>query len=125
MIVRSFQPSDAERIQEIYDKHHHGQFGVPKLDRCLATCVVEKDNTILGFGALEKYIEGIMILELSMPLKLKLEVLRHIIECGEVATRLQGFERFYVSPSPEKFGHFLARHFDFKKCDPYYHLEVR
>lgn len=125
MIVRKYKPEDAQQIQEIYDKHHHGKFGVPRLDRSISTCVVEKNNVILGFGALEKYIEGTMILDLSLPLKSKLEVLKHIIDCGEVATNLEGYERFYISPSSDKFAHLLARHFNFKKCEPYYYLEVR
>lgn len=124
MIVRKYYPEDAQQIQEIYDKHHHNKFGLPRLDRSIATCVVEKDNMILGFGALELYIEATMILDLGLSLKNKLAVLRHIIQCGEVATKLHGYDRFYASPSPDKFAHLLARHFDFVKCDPYYHYEV-
>ena len=124
MIVRRYQPEDASQIQGIFDKHHKGKFGVPNLAHVISSCVVEKDGQVLGYGALETMLEGIMILDLSLPLKIKLEILKHIIDSGVIATKFGGYERFYSSPSPNKFGSLLSRHFKFKKCDPYYHLEV-
>jgi len=125
MIVRKYKPEDAIQIQEIYDKHHHGQFGIPKLDFVISSCVVEANDKIVGFGALERFLEGTLILDLSLPLKEKLEILGHVIDSGKIAARLAGYERFYAFPSPNKFAHLLSKHFDFKACDDIYHLEVK
>lgn len=125
MIVRKYKSSDAEQIQEIYDKHHHGLFGIPKLDFCISTVVVEHEGKILGFGALERFLEGTIILDLSLPMRDKLKVLDSVIDSGIVAARLAGYDRFYTFPSPEKFADLLVKHFGFQLCDKIYHVEVR
>jgi hypothetical protein len=116
---------DAQQIQEIYNKHHYGMFGMPKLDFCISTVVVESENRIVGFGALERFLEGTIILDLSLPMRDKLKVVDNVIDSGIVAARLAGYDRFYVFPSPDKFADMLVKHFSFRECDKIYHLEVR
>ena len=125
MMVRKYRPEDAEYIQKIYDTHHSGQFGVPHLDFVLSSCVVEKDGKIVGYGCLEKILEGVMILDLSLNLRDKIEAVGHIISSGKIAARLNGYERYYSFPSPNTFARLLEKHFEFKECDKIYHLEVR
>lgn len=124
MIIRKYNPADVEQIQAIYDKHHHGQFGVPNLHKVISSVVVEHNNKIIAYGALEKILEGMMILDLSLPNKIKLEALSHVIDSGRVAARLNNYERFYSFPRPESFAQLLVKHFEFESCDSIFHLEL-
>ena len=104
MIIRKYTKEDAAAVDEIYDNWHRGTFSRPNLSHVLSAAVIEdNDGKIVGFGCLEAILEAVMIIDGSLSMKDRGEVLRQLIDAAKFITDKNGFDRFYIFPSDEHF----------------------
>ena len=80
MTIREFKKSDVQEIEKIHSRFHQDGFNMPEIANAYATAIVEDNDKILGFGMVRDITESIMILDLSLPLTTKTEVLTELIK---------------------------------------------
>jgi hypothetical protein len=125
MIVRKYNPlTDAEQVEEIYNKFHATSFNQPALSRTLDNCVVEKDGKIIAYGGLELLLECVLVLDQEAGKKDQVEAVKMIIAAGEFSARLHRFPGLYSFPKPVKWMKAMIKHFGFTECSPMVHKEV-
>ena len=115
--LRKFNLSDVQSVEGIYKKFHFGKFSVPRLDKTIYAGVVEEDNKIIGYGALENIVQATMILDLGARTKSKHEVLTKLVDAAKIVSLINGYDSVYVTPSDDKFKEILIKHFNFQEVE--------
>lgn len=116
--IRKYTPFDAAAIDEIYERCHKGTFGRPDLKHVVSGAVVEIDNKIVGYGAIEIIAEGMMILDTDRSNRERVAILNELIASAMFIANHKDFKRFYIFPSDSSFMNILIKHYNFEKCSP-------
>jgi len=116
--IRRYTPADAVAVDEIYDRCHTGTFSRPNLSHVISSAVIEIDGKIVAYGALEIFLEAIMIVDTDARLTHKVTALKELIELAKFSARDKLFDRFYMFPSSDTYMNSLIKHFGMRKCDP-------
>lgn len=117
MIIRPFESSDAEKVNEIYAQHHAGSFSVPPLERGIVSGVVANGRSeITGFGIVTLLAEAILVMDLNCSAREKKETIEKLIWLGLQGVskaKMDGIHAFVQDP---RFAAVLKKHFGFRTC---------
>lgn len=124
MKIRKYRPSDAEKVDEIYERCH-GHFNLPEIDKCLLMAVVENDNgEVIALGAFQVIPELILVLDNHRPKREQVAALKELLIAGDFTAALHGFNKVYAFPDSNKYADVLKKHFGFKDDKPILKKEV-
>lgn len=113
MKIREFKKSDIREIEEIHAKYHSRGFSMPQIANAYATAIVEDNDKVLGFGLVRDITESIMILDLSLPLRTKSQVLSELVKESVMKSHHNHIHSFVENPT---FGEVLKKHYGYKPC---------
>jgi hypothetical protein len=113
MIIRTYGPADLQQLEEIHRKFHTEDFPMPDITEAYATALVEVEGKILGFGLLRNISESIMLLDLSLPKRIKSVVLSELIK-ESIRNSKHDFVHSFVGD--ESFEKVLKNHFGYVDC---------
>ena len=113
MMVRRFNEADLKQIEKIHSQFHEKNFTLPDVSKAYADAVVERDGQILGFGILRTITESIMILDLSLPQREKIETLSQLIKESIMMSQDDSIHSFVENPTFEEV---LKKHYGYKSC---------
>ena len=113
MIVRTFKPSDLEQIEELHRKFQSEAFSMPDIAEAYATALVEVEGRILGFGLLRNISESIMLMDLSIPKRIRSVVLSELIK-ESIRNSKHEFVHSFVQD--DSFETVLKKHFGYVEC---------
>ncbi len=114
--IRSYKPSDAKIIDEIYERCGYS-FNHPDISKCLRMAVIECNGKIIALGAFQLAPELILILDNQVSKKAQVEALKQLMTASDFTMSLEGFNAVYASPDSEKFSKILEKHFGFVERD--------
>lgn len=80
ILVRGPRASDVEAIRALRKKYHDDGFDFPAGDQIFTDQVVEVDGKIVAYGVLKILAEAILIMDHSMPQKVKVQALTLLIQ---------------------------------------------
>lgn len=112
-MVREFKERDLREIERIHALFHGDNFPMPNIAEAYANAVVELDGRVLGFGINRYITESIMILDLSLPLRIKSIVLSELIKESVRKSKQDLIHSFVESPTFEQV---LKKHYGYKPC---------
>lgn len=112
-MIRTFKSSDLDEIRKIHSQFHERGFSMPKIAEAYANAVVEEDGKILGFGMLRDITESIMILDLSLPIRVKAKVLSQLVQESVMKSHHNHVHSFVELPTFEQV---LKKHFGYQNC---------
>lgn len=132
MRVRPFSVYDLEKVNRIYQEHHHDNFGAPSLDRTLRAVVVEANENdrglgprgdslapsggeIVAFGMLSLIPEAIMVLDLGQKESVKVKALKSLIHYAKITAKTHGYGGCHAFVQGD-FADKLKEHFGFTEC---------
>lgn len=113
-MIRQFRASDLEQIRQLHEKFQADNFSMPEIVDAYADIVVEEDGKILGYGQNREITEAIMLLDLSLPLRMRGKALAEMIRESMFRASLKGQNQIHAFVQDTSFEHALKRHFGFK-----------
>jgi hypothetical protein len=113
MNVRVYRPSDAAKIDEIYNRCH-GHFNLPDLDKCIGRAIIEHEDKIIGFGCLQTLIEAQIIIDNQIPKRLQIHAIRNLFDTAQAVARIKGYNDIYAFPDTTPYSEILKKHFKFR-----------
>lgn len=116
MNLRKLLSTDIPIIDWIWRTFHRGKFGIPSLKNVIADRVVVEGNQILAYGMVKSYAEAVMILDLNLSVRDRVEALKLLMADAEKTAKLAGIEQLQVFVQNENFKNILMDHFGFKPC---------
>lgn len=115
--LRSYKPSDLNRIREIHQQYHEKGFEFPDIERAITKAVVtNRDEEVIAFGVARTIAESIMILDPSQSLREKTKALEMLIRHGIFGCELAGYDQLHAFVQDEHFKQVLEKHFAFREC---------
>ena len=113
---RRIKLSDLPLIDRIWRKFHKSGFGIPGRANIVTQGVVEKDGIVLGYGQVKVFCEAIMVLDLDIPQRDKIDVIRKLMEIAIMDSTKTGYEQLHVFVQNPEFAKILKKHFGFQSC---------
>jgi hypothetical protein len=113
MIVRTFQESDLDQIRELHRRFQSDSFDMPDIAEAYATALVEFEGRVLGFGMLRNITESIMLMDLSLPKRIRAVVLSELIKEAVRNSRADFVHSFVQEKSFEEV---LKKRFGYVEC---------
>lgn len=113
MIVREYKESDLEQIERLHKLFQTENFEMPDISAAYATALVESNGRILGFGMLRDITESIMLMDLSLPKRIRGMVLSELIKESVRKSKSDFLHSFVQDPPFEKV---LKNHFGYIDC---------
>jgi hypothetical protein len=118
MKIRRYLPSDAEVIDNIYQRSDR-DFNLPDLQHCLEVVIIENDEgKVIGLGAIQLLPELVLVLDTDRPQKEKVKALKELILAGELVAESHNFTEVYAFPDSNMYAGVLKKHFNFEDCNP-------
>lgn len=115
--LRSFQPSDVEAINEIWERYHRNEFSVPNRDNAIIDAVVEDDGKVIGYGQVKLFAEAMFILDLNASQRSKVEALILLMTEAIRGCSISGIEDLYCFIRDPQFASLISKHFSFEIVD--------
>lgn len=117
MIIRPYEISDTEAINEIYDKFHSGSFSIPPIEQNRISATVTNDDTkVIAFGAITLLAESVLVIDLDASIREKNFAIQQLLWTaiqGVTNLHMDGLHAFIQDP---EFAKVLKKHFGFKTC---------
>jgi hypothetical protein len=114
MEVRVFRQSDLSDIEKLHQVYQKNNFSLPKIAEAYADIVVEEEGKILGYGQNRDITEAIMLLDLSLPLRVRGRALSAMIRESVYRASLKGHDQIHAFVQDSNFERALKNHFGFK-----------
>jgi hypothetical protein len=114
MDTRLLKQSDLEEIDRIWQKFYKGEFGLPPLDKAIYAVVVEDKNKVVGFGQTRLTTESIMIIDQSLSLRDKVNILKLIMEAQTIGMTRAGMYETHAFAQNTNFARILKKHFGYE-----------
>jgi hypothetical protein len=114
MNTRLLKETDIAIIDEIWQKYYMTEFGLPSLENTVYAVVVENEGKVVGYGQTRLTTESLMIMDQSLSLREKVEILKLIMEAqtiGLTKARLSDTHAFAQNPN---FARILKKHFGYE-----------
>jgi N-acetylglutamate synthase-like GNAT family acetyltransferase len=122
IIMRDFKPEDVPGIDEVF---HKQQFGVPSLNHVFVNKVIEQDGRIIAYGVVKQFAEAVLILDQTLPIRTKAEVVKQVIPAAAEICANLGLEQLYLTTNNEGYAQTLQKRYGFIQCStPYYLLNL-
>lgn len=87
---------------------------MPSLDKAIYAGVVENEGKVIGFGQTRLTTESLMIIDQSLPLKKKVEILKLIMEAQLVGMAKAGYDETHAFAQNPNFSSILKKHFGYE-----------
>ena|SRR5215510_7493805 len=116
--IRSFQPSDIPRIDEIWRKHHSNDFSVPNRQNSVIDAVVEDESrVVIAYGQVKLFGEAVFILDKDASLRYKIEALKLLMSEAIMGSEIAKLEDIYCFIRDPDFATLISKHFGFEIVD--------
>lgn len=114
MLIRGIRGSDVPELRELCNKYSHAGFDLPKKNNIFADAVIEHDGKVVAYGILKLIAEAILVLDHSLPTKIRGEALTLLIqEAVKEASKKKLLEVQAVCEP--KFANVIKKHYGFQK----------
>lgn len=121
--VRQFRRKDIDAINKIYEQE--ASHGLPGLENVVGNITIVEDNTVVGYGVINKFIEATLLLNRQCSKKNLSICLRLAMDSAINTCKQNKVERLYITTSVPGFDRIMQKHYGFKECkDPYFMLEI-
>ena len=114
MDTRLLKYSDLEAINEIWDKFYKDEFGLPPLDKAVYAVAVEDKGKLVGFGQTRLTTESLMVIDQSLSIRDKVEILKLIMEAQTIGLTKAGLDETHAFAQNPSFARILRRHFGYE-----------
>lgn len=112
--VRGPRASDVLDIRALRQRYHNDGFEFPAGNQIFADAVVEADGKIVAYGVLKVLAEAILIMDHSMPQKVKVQALKELIQAAVQACSERDIKELQAVCQPE-FSAVMKKQFGFQK----------
>lgn len=114
MDTRLLKDSDLVEIDRIWQKFYKDEFGLPPLDKAIYAVVVEDKDKVVGFGQTRLTTESLMIIDQSLSLRDKVEILKLIMEAQTIGMTKAGLYETHAFAQNPNFARILKKHFGYE-----------
>jgi len=114
MNTRLLKDSDLYEIDQIWQKFYKGEFGLPSLDKAIYAVVIEDKEKVVGFGQTRLTTESLMIIDQSLTLREKVEILKLIMEAQTIGMTKAGLNESHAFAQNPNFARILKKHFGYE-----------
>jgi hypothetical protein len=114
MNTRLLKDSDLYEIDQIWQRFYKGEFGLPSLDKAIYAVVVEDKEKVVGFGQTRLTTESLMIIDQSLTLREKVEILKLIMEAQTIGMTKAGHNESHAFAQNPNFARILKKHFGYE-----------
>lgn len=114
MNTRLLKDSDLFVIDQIWQKFYKGEFGLPGLDKAIYAVVVEDKEKVVGFGQTRLTTESLMVIDQSLSVRDKVEILKLIMEAQTIGMTKAGLDETHAFAQNPNFARILRRHFGYE-----------
>lgn len=116
LILRGPRIGDMVDIRELRKKFHNDGFEFPDGTQIVADAVVEAEGKVIAYGVLKVLTEAILILDHSMPQKVKVQALTLLIQEAVRAAKEKNIEEIQAICEP-KFSAVMKKQFGFEQLE--------
>lgn len=115
-MIRTYLPSDLDRVKELHRKFYPDEFELPDIERAFAAFVVERDGRMLGVGMVRQLAETIMLMDKSISMREKMTTIHQVVVESLFQTALHGYDQGHVFIQDPHFKDVLIKHFGLRQC---------
>lgn len=108
---------DSSEVIRLWRENHSDDFVLPCPRPSCCNTIAEKDGKVVGYGMMVMHPEAVMLLDKSLPLREKAEVLKTLMGIAISGGREMQFQRLYVFTSSPRFADVMRRHFRMKNIN--------
>lgn len=118
MYTRDFKVEDWPEILALKKKYYAGELTLADPTKNVVTdlIVCDDNDKILGFGFVKLFAEAVMILDQSLPARLKVQILRAMMSEAIEGSRSYGLEYLHMFSKREDFLDVLKKHYGATEC---------
>jgi hypothetical protein len=113
MYSRSFKVEDWPEILALKNKYYKGElsFADPTKNAVTDLVITDDSDKIIGFGIVGLFAEAVMILDQSLPARLKVQMLRAMMEEAIEGSKAYGLDYLHMFSKREGFLDVLKKHY--------------
>jgi len=117
MIQRQLQSNrDFDDIDVIWRRFYAQEFGLPAMDeKTLYHTVIEDRGKLVGFGHIKQTAESIMVIDQSLSLRDKVEIIRLILDKQLEGMIVKDISECHAFAQNPKFAEILVKHFNYQR----------
>lgn len=115
--LRSFQNSDIEAINEIWERHYSKDSSLPNRNNAIVDAIVEDDGHIIAYGQVKLFAEAMFFLDKNAPKRVRVEALILLMTEALRGCNVTGIEDIYCFIKDPQFASLISKHFGFEVAD--------
>lgn len=112
--LRPVREADLEIVNQIWLKHHKGDYGVPSMANVIDSRVIEGHRNVVGFGMVKLFAEGVIVLDKDVPLTTRAKSIIIGIDHALDMVKAAGLEQFHVFTNDPHYIEVLKKHWGFR-----------
>jgi hypothetical protein len=106
---------DVIEIDKIWQSFYSGEFGLPPLDsQTLYHTVIEDREKVVGFGQIRATAESIMVIDQSLTMREKIQIVRLILEKQLEGMIVKDITECHAFAQNPRFARMLVKHFGYQ-----------
>jgi hypothetical protein len=110
----SIRAENYPRIRELRDKYKTS-FHIPT-DIIDEIAVLDGKDKIIGYGALELFVEPVVIIDQDLGVKDRAQILKLLFNEARHSAAMRHIKEFFTFVEDEKYAALLRKHFNFENC---------
>lgn len=114
--IRSYEESDLEALDEIWNKFYKGEFSLPDLSNTVTHAVAEKHDRIIAFGMVKYFAEAVMIMDGEANIMDKVRANDLLLAKAFEDSREAGLNQIHVCVALEDYARLLQNKYGFKQA---------
>lgn len=112
--LRPVREDDLVSVDQIWNRHHRCDFGVPSLANVIDSRMIEGDSGVIGFGMVKLFAEGVIILDKDQSLTSRAKGIIIGIEHALDVVKMAGLEQFHIFTDDPHYIEVLKKHWGFR-----------
>lgn len=107
---------DFDDIDRIWKSFYSNEFGLPPMDeKTLYHTVIEDRGKLVGFGHIKQTAESIMVIDQSVRMRDKIEIIRLILDKQLEGMIVKDISECHAFAQNPKFAEILVKHFNYQR----------
>lgn len=117
MIVRPFNPSDLDQIDQIWKEHWRNESSILDRKNAIVDRVVEDSGRIIAYGQVHHFAEAMAFPDMNCSLRERILALKLLLTEAFIGVDKAGLKELYIFSRQPEFANILSKHFGFEIVD--------
>jgi hypothetical protein len=114
MVIDSPTAENMEEVKLLFERFQKDKFVMPKVNTVLDHCVAIHQGKVIAYGLLKTTPEGLIILDKSQKMRVKIEALRELLHAAQMAVVKRGLDEMVIYTDDDLYANTLKKHYGFR-----------